>query len=253
MPRPWPGGSGFSEIPLASQQRSLAGSPGTYFTDLLYSETIEDLRLDESVTTRKASDNPLDDADVVDEASDVMLDHLDMGDVLLNDYDMIDEAGDHLSDDFDMVDEAGAHLLDVFDLGDVHCQMDDTSVEKVGDIKIVSQDYQADDLGGDGVEAWPTPTELPGSTCLFCYFAPELGDDRQSISVFTARSSMQRHADTTHFRAMHAKQSWICPDDACRGRKFESEDHLKNHAATVHLVMFAARPISKDQNGRMAL
>jgi hypothetical protein len=56
-----------------------------------------------------------------------------------------------------------------------------------------------------------------------------LSEDHQSISVFTARSSMQRHAQNIHFRDLRASRLWVGPDPACI--PFENEDHLKNHAA----------------------
>lgn len=215
MPLPWPDDPGLSGTPLSLPERSPDGSPGRCFTDLLYSDTIEDLRLAGFDPIREASDGQPDD------------------------FNIVDNPGDSLLDEFDFVEKASNTCW----------QIDDGLVAEVSDTDTVPQDCHMDDLRGDGVRAWPWPTQLPGSACLFCYFEAKLGEDRQRISVFTARSSMQRHAENTHFREMRERQSWVCPDGACHGMSFKNAEHLKNHAATVHLVLFAVTATTQDQTG----
>jgi hypothetical protein len=138
---------------------------------------------------------------------------------------------DHLPNTFDPTDEAS---------NDDYL-MDDGNFESYDNTGAVAQDSPMDELSeAHHVFAQANPTRLPLTACLFCYFDSTLGEDRRSISVFTARSSMQRHAQNTHFRDMRASRLWVCPDPACHGMPFENEDHLKNHAATAHLVLFAA-------------
>jgi hypothetical protein len=94
-----PDDSGFLDTPLSLEERRFAGLPVTYFTDLLYSDTIEDLRLAQLDPIRDAYDNLRDDSDAVHNPSDSLLHEFDLVEKTRDaDWEMVNDLVTEVSD-----------------------------------------------------------------------------------------------------------------------------------------------------------